>query len=641
MSLSCYPQITEELLSAYLDDLVSTEEQQMIEQAVANDPQIAWQLDSLRQTVHLLQSLPALALPRAFTLDAATIAVLVAREPQGVFAPEATSTTRESWWQRLITTLQGNNPVLRTVSAAAAALLLVILVASSWLLSPTPDAPQMAQSSAPAEMAVASAGNGTTDNEVARSETATVLVATLPVANRTEGLPSPAAIMDASEQAIAQATGTSANEAQVNSDPQGESAPLASAAASNGVATQSAQPTPAAEVSALAQNHSAPETSALAQAPAEPAVELSTATQPVATQFAPGDDTQPLEGSVASQNETATAFNVAIPDNTMANGVATDDDQATVAAAKTAGAAQEAGSATEVAVTVDAVAQETERQATVPQEDQSATEVVVLPEASTEKEPLLRAAKVTTQSVIALVPLTATAELTASAGVSDEVTLDDLITATLTTTIPVTSSMSITDISPDSVASDLLVTAVVTTVVAATETTAVDAPDPSPVLTETMPATATIAAVTDIITATVALLPQQTATKPTTRRTTVATATTMPLRTPTALPQVMLNDTLPATLTAQVPLTATNTPTVTTTPSVTATITTTATVTGTLTPVGTPLGQQPTIILMSANIDVKQSLQGIVLLAVQALVSLLVTVLGVLWWRSYTAVGHR
>ena len=73
MSLSRYPQITEDLLSDYLDDLVSDEERQMIEKAVADDPQIAWQLASLQQTVSLLQNLSAFALPRSFVIDEAML----------------------------------------------------------------------------------------------------------------------------------------------------------------------------------------------------------------------------------------------------------------------------------------------------------------------------------------------------------------------------------------------------------------------------------------------------------------------------------------------------------------------------------------------------------------------------------------
>ncbi|MEZ4675627.1 MAG: hypothetical protein R2932_15460 [Caldilineaceae bacterium] len=59
MSLSRHPQVTEELLSAYLDNMVSAEERTLVERAIADDPQIAQQLVQLRHTVQLLQSLPS------------------------------------------------------------------------------------------------------------------------------------------------------------------------------------------------------------------------------------------------------------------------------------------------------------------------------------------------------------------------------------------------------------------------------------------------------------------------------------------------------------------------------------------------------------------------------------------------------
>jgi len=137
MSVSRFPQITEELLSAYLDNRVSDEERRLIEHAIKVEPQIAWQLESLRQTVHMLQSLPALALPRTFTLDQVLLNERAAAEEahaanRRVIKP---APVEKSWWQQWLAIWQSGNPYLRN-AAAAALLLLVVLVAGNQLFSP-------------------------------------------------------------------------------------------------------------------------------------------------------------------------------------------------------------------------------------------------------------------------------------------------------------------------------------------------------------------------------------------------------------------------------------------------------------------------------------------------------------------------
>jgi hypothetical protein len=61
--------ITDELLSAYLDGMVTDHERALVDAAIQTDPTIIWRLDSLRQTVTLLRALPELTLPRTFTLQ--------------------------------------------------------------------------------------------------------------------------------------------------------------------------------------------------------------------------------------------------------------------------------------------------------------------------------------------------------------------------------------------------------------------------------------------------------------------------------------------------------------------------------------------------------------------------------------------
>lgn len=139
MSVSRYPQITEELLSAYLDNSVSEEDRRLIEHAISVEPQLAWQLESLRQTVQLLQSLPAVALPRAFTLDRVML-------EQKLAAEQAQNARRRvvqqapvgvTWWQRWLTLWQGGSPYLRN-GAMIAILLCVVLVAGNQLFSVKP-----------------------------------------------------------------------------------------------------------------------------------------------------------------------------------------------------------------------------------------------------------------------------------------------------------------------------------------------------------------------------------------------------------------------------------------------------------------------------------------------------------------------
>ncbi|MEZ4863181.1 MAG: hypothetical protein R3C14_17815 [Caldilineaceae bacterium] len=130
--------ITEELLSAYIDDAVTEEERTLIESAIAADPKVAWQVESLRQTVHLLQTLPALALPRSFTLDEIitpqAAPSMVQKKPVAKSAP-APLYAKENWWQRLQVFFQGGSPLLR-IAAAAFALLVVLLVGSQFFASP-------------------------------------------------------------------------------------------------------------------------------------------------------------------------------------------------------------------------------------------------------------------------------------------------------------------------------------------------------------------------------------------------------------------------------------------------------------------------------------------------------------------------
>lgn len=85
-----YRHITDELLSAYLDDAVNEQERQLVETAVADDKDVAWRLESLRQTVALLSTLPELSLPRSFVLSPEQL------QPNGIVETGAERTRQQA-----------------------------------------------------------------------------------------------------------------------------------------------------------------------------------------------------------------------------------------------------------------------------------------------------------------------------------------------------------------------------------------------------------------------------------------------------------------------------------------------------------------------------------------------------------------
>ncbi len=175
MTLPRHPQLSEELLSAYLDNEVTDEERALIERTIATDPAVAWQVESLRQTVTLLQALPPLALPRSFAIDAGmakapaiTPVVIPAAVPKPIAVPARQpiyaiqAKAENSWWQSLLQFWQGGNLYWRN-AAAVAFTVLIVLFASDQVVTPyvPPGAAQANQEvaqftvSSPAETEVA------------------------------------------------------------------------------------------------------------------------------------------------------------------------------------------------------------------------------------------------------------------------------------------------------------------------------------------------------------------------------------------------------------------------------------------------------------------------------------------------------
>lgn len=122
------PTISDELLSAYLDDEISAQERVQIERALTQDPDTAWRLNALRQTVALVKELPRVTLPRSFTLSEADIA-----------PSRAETSARAPWWRSLLAPL-----LLRNATAIAALLFAVLMIGDLAPRLASPAAPPAA-----------------------------------------------------------------------------------------------------------------------------------------------------------------------------------------------------------------------------------------------------------------------------------------------------------------------------------------------------------------------------------------------------------------------------------------------------------------------------------------------------------------
>jgi hypothetical protein len=134
--------ISDELLSAYIDGDVSDVEKQHIEFAIANDPEIAWQVETLRATVALLREMPAIPMPRSFVLhEDQVVDILQARRTESRSTGQANS---RGLWQRLLGFLNTGNLALRNASVMAATLFVIITVSRSFVAG-GPMMPMVAQ----------------------------------------------------------------------------------------------------------------------------------------------------------------------------------------------------------------------------------------------------------------------------------------------------------------------------------------------------------------------------------------------------------------------------------------------------------------------------------------------------------------
>ena len=153
MTSSRYPQITDELLSAYIDNQVTDDEKALIEAAVVEDPMLAWQLESLRYTVELLHTLPQLALPRSFVLSDAqlldgAVSMPALAEPARMRAATARRAPRAApepggFWVGWRNFWQVGNLFLRNAAAASLAIFLVVSAGGAVLQLQLPTSAQV------------------------------------------------------------------------------------------------------------------------------------------------------------------------------------------------------------------------------------------------------------------------------------------------------------------------------------------------------------------------------------------------------------------------------------------------------------------------------------------------------------------
>lgn len=129
--------VDEDLVAAYVDGDVTTEERQRVEAAMAASEQVAWEVNTLRQTVQLLQDMPSAPLPRSFTLTEDQVAdVLQERRSLAKVEPpppRQVDVSADTVWQRFLRFLNGGDLALRNAAALAAVLLLLVFVAEFQL----------------------------------------------------------------------------------------------------------------------------------------------------------------------------------------------------------------------------------------------------------------------------------------------------------------------------------------------------------------------------------------------------------------------------------------------------------------------------------------------------------------------------
>jgi len=160
MPTSRFPEISDELLSAYIDHAVSEAEMRLVEEAARQDASVAWRLGTLTETVRLVRSLPLLAAPRSFVLTPEQVSqpVRLAATTEAAFPPLPRWKTWLEEWRRF---WQRGSPLWRGALAGSMALWLLTLVVPAFglparsLRVSSPPAGALAAPSAPEQRTLA------------------------------------------------------------------------------------------------------------------------------------------------------------------------------------------------------------------------------------------------------------------------------------------------------------------------------------------------------------------------------------------------------------------------------------------------------------------------------------------------------
>lgn len=170
MTTSRFPEITDELLSAYIDNAVTDSERTLVERAAGEDAMIAWRLATLRETVQLLRALPLLQAPRSFVLTPELAGQKTPEPAVGAPLPRQ-HTVQPNWWEQILARWrefwQTGNPAWRNALATSMAALLVLLVLPALLREPA----RQDSAAAPAAISLASEESAPTLPQAAASAT--------------------------------------------------------------------------------------------------------------------------------------------------------------------------------------------------------------------------------------------------------------------------------------------------------------------------------------------------------------------------------------------------------------------------------------------------------------------------------------
>lgn len=197
---STLPPISDELLSAYLDGQVTAAESTRVEQAQAEDTDIAVRLHMLEQTVDLLRQTPRLAAPRSFVLSEAQVLAAGGRVKAGSAAPRS-----GGFWAWLGAFSPRTMPLATAAVAVALLLVIGIDLGGNRMQAPVaaPEAAMVTESAAAAEPMQMSVES--TANEAAPAAEENAELRSMAAEATPEAEPTPAAKMATSPDEIASA----------------------------------------------------------------------------------------------------------------------------------------------------------------------------------------------------------------------------------------------------------------------------------------------------------------------------------------------------------------------------------------------------------------------------------------------------